>query len=166
MLRTGFTVHAFLCAAMTEKSEKTTNEIIFSGKKVEDWFRFDRQVLRAVRKKFGTVGEKLWSETAIAIDENSVAAIANDSYAEILRKEGFKEAAQYWDWEYFWSVAYQKSYRERMYVGIRDYVEERTSGRAFQHMVEVQVEDLPTLRSALQRKFAKATPALIRRMVV
>ena len=51
-----------------------------------------------------------------------------------------------------------------MYVGIRDYVEERTSGRAFQHMVEVQVEDLPTLRSQLQKKFAKATPALIRRM--
>ena len=36
VLRTGFTVSAFLCAAMTEKSDKTTNEIIFSGKKVED----------------------------------------------------------------------------------------------------------------------------------
>ena len=31
---------------------------------------------------------KLWSETATAIDEHSVAAIANDTYSEILRKEG------------------------------------------------------------------------------
>ena len=62
---------------MSEKSsEKTTNEIIFSGKKVDEWFRFDRQVLRAVRKRFGAVGVKLWSETATAIDEHSVAAIA------------------------------------------------------------------------------------------
>ena len=53
----------FLRAAMTEKSERSTNEIIFSGKKVEDWFKFDRQVFRAVRKKFGSVGVKLWSET-------------------------------------------------------------------------------------------------------
>lgn len=81
VLRTGFTVNA--CSAqMSEKSERVTNEIIFSGRKVEEWFRFDRQVLRAVRKRFGSVGEKLWSETAIAIDANTVGAIANDSYSE------------------------------------------------------------------------------------
>ena len=53
-------------ADLDRKSDsKNTNDIVFSGKRVEDWFRFDRQVLRWVRKKYGKPGERLWMETAI-----------------------------------------------------------------------------------------------------
>ena len=145
-------------------SDSKTNDIVFSGKRVEDWFKFDRQVLRYVRKKYGKVGEQLWLETATAIDENSVSAIAQDTYSDLVNREGFKEAKEYWNWDHFWSVSYQDSCRARIYSGIRDYVEERTEGRAFQHMVELETSALPKLRSGMQYKFAKATPQVVRRM--
>ena len=71
---------------MIRKKEKysSTNSIIFSGKKVEDWFKFDRQILRWVRKTYGVSGEKLWSETAIVIDRQSVDAIAQDTYEALI----------------------------------------------------------------------------------
>ena len=131
-------------------SDSKTNDIVFSGKRVEDWFKFDRQVLRYVRKKYGKVGEQLWLETATAIDENSVSAIAQDTYSDLVNREGFKEAKEYWNWDHFWSVSYQDSCRARIYSGIRDYVEERTEGRAFQHMVELETSALPKLRSGMQ----------------
>ena len=82
-----------------------------------------------MRKKYGRVGEQLWLETATAIDENSVSAIAQDTYSDLVNREGFKEAKEYWNWDHFWSVSYQDSCRARIYCGIRDYVEERTEGR-------------------------------------
>ena len=84
---------------------------MFSGKRAEDWFKFDRQVLRYVRKKYGKVGEQLWLETATAIDESSVSAIAQDTYSDLVNREGFKEAKEYWNWDHFWSVSYQDSCR-------------------------------------------------------
>ena len=67
--------------------EASTNNIIFDGKKVDDWFRFDRQVTRWIRKTHGDYGIKLWNETAIAIDGNSVVAIGNDSYVSLIESE-------------------------------------------------------------------------------
>ena len=90
------TVNALLRDELTmsdsDKKDKyvSTNSIIFNGKKVEDWFKFDRQILRWVRKTYGVSGEKLWSETAIVIDRNSVDAIAQDTYEALIELEGFK----------------------------------------------------------------------------
>ena len=147
-----------------DKESRGTTNIVFCGSKVEEWFKFDRQVLRWVRKKYGDSGVKLWNETAIAIDASSVDAIAQDTYESIADSEGFKEADRYYDWDHFWSVRYQGIWRKKTLCSIRDYVEERTSNRAFQHMIELTPDELPTLRSGLQLKFAKATPTVIRSM--
>ena len=87
MLRTGFTVYAASALHCFEserdmdsdKESKSTNSIIFSGSKVEEWFKFDRQVLRWVRRKHGEGGVKLWNESTTAIDPQSVNAIAQDT---------------------------------------------------------------------------------------
>ena len=71
-------------------SDSKTNDIVFSWKKVEDWFKFDRQVLRYVRKKYGKVGEQLWLETATVIDDNSFSAIAQDTYSDLVNQLGNK----------------------------------------------------------------------------
>ena len=147
-----------------DKDYRSTNSIIFSGRKVDEWFKFDRQILRWVRKTYGDSGVKLWSETAIAIDASSVDSIAQDTYESIADSEGFKDADRYWEWDHFWSVRYQQIWRNKTLAGIRDYVEGRTSHRAFQHMMELTADELPSLRSGLQTKFAKATPTVIRSM--
>ena len=148
----------------SDKGSKDNNSIIFSGNKVEDWFKFDRQVLRWVRKTYGDSGVKMWNETAIVIDEHSVDAIAQDTYECIAKREGLKDADRYYDWDHFWSVRYQEGWRKEILGNIRDYVEGRTSDRAFQHMIELTQDELPSLRSGLQTKFAKATPSVIRSM--
>jgi len=66
-----------------DKEYRSTTNIIFTGSKVEDWFKFDRQVLRWVRKNYSDAGVKLWCETAIAIDASSVDSIAQDTYESI-----------------------------------------------------------------------------------
>ena len=121
----------------SRKDDSTSKAIVFDGSKVEDWFRFDRQVLRFCRKKMGEVGEKLWMQTCIEIDDNSVAAIAQDAYLEILRHDGVKEAAAFWSWGYFWSVEFQRQWRREKLQVIKDYLEENTSKRAFQFMLEL-----------------------------
>jgi len=63
-------------SARKDASNSTSTAIVFDGSKVEEWFRFDRQVLRYCRKKIGEVGQKLWMQTAVEIDSNSVDAIA------------------------------------------------------------------------------------------
>ena len=83
--------------------EASTNSIIFNGKKVDDWFRFDRQVTRWIRKTYGDYGIKLWNETAIAIDANSVGSIANDTYESLIESESQKDADYYYSWDYFWT---------------------------------------------------------------
>ena len=148
----------------SDKESKSTNSIIFSGSKVEEWFKFDRQVLRWVRRKYGEGGFKLWNESTTAIDPQSVNAIAQDTYESLIESEVFKEADRYYDWAHFWSVDYQEMWRRKTRGMIKGYVEGRTSDRAFQHMIEVTPEKLPTIRSDLQKKFAKATPSVIRRM--
>ena len=80
-----------------DKESKDNNSIIFSGNKVEDWFKFDRQVLRWVRKTYGDSGVKMWNETAIVIDAQSVDAIAQDTYECIAEREGLKDADRYYD---------------------------------------------------------------------
>ena len=96
-----------------DKDYRSTTNIIFTGSKVEEWFKFDRQVLRWVRKKYGDSGVKLWNETAIAIDASSVDAIAQDTYESIADSEGFKDADRYWEWDHFWSVRYQQIWRNK-----------------------------------------------------
>ena len=68
-----------------DSTESVSTDVVFAGVSVENWFKFDRQVLRYVRKKFGDVGEKLWMETATAIDDRSVGAIAQDTYNSLIR---------------------------------------------------------------------------------
>ena len=114
--------------------EASTNSIIFTGKKVDDWFRFDRQVTRWIRKTYGDYGIKLWNETAIAIDANSVGSIANDTYESLIESETQKDADYYYSWDYFWTVEYQQKWRAKTLIRIRDYVEGRTEGKAFIYM--------------------------------
>ena len=57
-----------------------------------------------------------------------------------------------------------QGWRDKTRGRIKDYVEGRTTGKAFHYMVELTDDRLPTMRSDLQRKFAKATPTVIRCM--
>ena len=147
-----------------DKEIRGTTNIIFSGAKVEEWFKFDRQVLRWVRRNYGSAGVKLWNETATVIDAHSVNAVGQDTYESLIESEGFKEADRYYDWGHFWPVDYQRSWRTKTRGLIRDYVEGRCDDRAFQHMIELTDDKLPTIRSDLQKKFAKATSTVVRRM--
>ena len=65
--------------------ESNSTDVVFAGVSVENWFRFDRQVMRYVRKKFGDVGEQLWMETAPVIEDSTVEAIATAVYEEKIR---------------------------------------------------------------------------------
>ena len=91
--------------------ESNSTDVVFAGVSVENWFKFDRQVMRYVRKKFGDAGEQLWMETAPVIDNSTVEAIATAVYEEKIRSDGIKEATSYWEWDHFWSVEYQHRHR-------------------------------------------------------
>ena len=93
---------------------KEAVDIVFDGKKLANWFIYDRQVLRFMRKKYGAIGEQVWLGTTIPIETATVDAIAQDVYWEIVRKENHKEASEYWGWDYFWSVSYQQKWRENV----------------------------------------------------
>jgi len=100
---------------VSEKDQIDWNAtVIFDGSNVEEWFRFDRQVLRFVKKEYGDYGIKLWNGTTIEIDANSVEAIANDTYESMVKIKGRKEAdINYWSVE-FWTVDWQQKWRDTM----------------------------------------------------
>ena len=54
-----------------DKDYRSTTNIIFTGSKVEEWFKFDRQVLRWVRKNYSDAGVKLWCETATLLQRGT-----------------------------------------------------------------------------------------------
>jgi len=100
---------------------KEAVDIVFDGKKLANWFIYDRQVLRFMRKKYGIIGEQIWLGTSIPIETATVDAIAQDVYWEIVRKENHKEASEYWGWDYFWTVSYQQKWRENVVTCMFDY---------------------------------------------
>ena len=120
--------------SQSKRDANTSTEIIYDGSKVHEWFGFDRQVLRYARRKFGSVGETLWMGTAVAIDNQTVHAIAQDVHWEIVRKGGHKEADNFWTWPHFWSVEYQDQWRRNALQTLAGYLESHTRGRAFQFM--------------------------------
>ncbi len=46
---------------------QANNEFVYDGKSVSEWFRFDRQVKRFARKKYGDYGVQIWEGTAAKI---------------------------------------------------------------------------------------------------
>ena len=148
---------------VSEKDQIDWNAtVIFDGSNVEEWFRFDRQVLRFVKKEYGDYGIKLWNGTTIEIDANSVEAIANDTYESMVKIKGRKEAdINYWSVE-FWTVDWQQKWRDDAVSSIRDYVESRTRDKAFRFLTELDNDDWPMLRSKLQKEYARATAAKIK----
>ena len=52
------------------------------------------------------------------IDQQTVASVAQDTYSTILKVDGFKEAAAYYEWHHFWTVAYQQQWRADAIEGI------------------------------------------------
>ena len=79
-------------------------DVIFTGINVEDFFRFERQVLRWCKYKYGDYGAKLWQNTTVTIDANTVDSVGQDAWESILEKRGTKEASENWEWDYFWTV--------------------------------------------------------------
>ena len=109
--------------------------VILSGKDLQDWFKFDRQALRWCRRKYGDeLGPRLWNDAFRHLDESSVTAIAQDVYDNMLRVDGYKEASNYYDWDWFWTVDYQRAERERMIAKLYDFIEEHCDGKRHSRM--------------------------------
>lgn len=150
--------------SQSKKDVPTSTVIIYDGSQVHQWFAFDRQVLRHARRKYGTVGESLWMGTAVNIDNQTVNTIAQDIYWEIVRKDGHKEADNFWTWPHFWSVDYQQQWRRNVFQDLADYLESHTRGRAFQFMAKLEPSSHKNMRADMMKKFAKATANVVRKM--
>ena len=72
-------------------------DFVFSGDEIKEWFRLDRVVTRWSKKKFHKQGPQLWNDSAVPIDQQTVASVAQDTYATILKVDGFKEATAYYE---------------------------------------------------------------------
>ena len=89
MLRIGLGVYAFLCASkatdpiMTAPASTTSfikdEDFTFSGDQLKDWFRFDRIVSRKSKRMFHKQGPKLWNNSAVDIDPQTVISVAQDA---------------------------------------------------------------------------------------
>ena len=140
VLRIGFAVYALYCASFptspTMASPKRTpnftadEDFSFSGENITDWFRFDRIITRRSKKLFHKQGPQFWNNSAVAIDANSVQAIASDTYDGLIKIKGLKEANACWEWDYFWTVSYQQQWRKDAIDELKDYVESRCTGKA------------------------------------
>ena len=119
---------------MPPSNKETSGEgrrVILDGKDLQTWFKFDRQALRWCRRKFGDVlGPRLWNDDFRALDEHTVTGIAQDVYDNMLRVDGFKEAQSYYEWDWFWTVEYQRQERESMVGKLYDFIEENSDGKA------------------------------------
>ena len=60
-------------STMSSKPKEAV-DIVFDGKKLANWFIYDRQVLRFMRKKYGIIGEQIWLGTSIPIETATVDA--------------------------------------------------------------------------------------------
>ena len=139
-----------------------SRRVILSGKDLQDWFKFDRQTLRWCRRRYGDeLGPRLWNDDFRVIDEQSVTAIAQDVYDNMLRLEGYREASSYYDWDWFWSVDYQRAERSRMVSKLYDYVEEHCDGKALKYVSELKSEERGQIRGLLSKKFGGATKAQV-----
>ena len=137
-------------------------EVIFTGINVEDFFRFERQVLRWCKKKYGDYGAKLWLNTTVTIDANTVDSVAQDTWESILEKRGTKEASENWEWDYFWTIDHQEKWRAKAISAIKDYVESKTSDKAFIFITEQDESDWANIRELLQKEYGQATKAKIK----
>ena len=105
-------------------------------KGVKEWFRLDRVVTRWSKKKFHKQGPQLWNDSAVPIDQQTVASVAQDTYATILKVEGFKEATAYYEWPHFWTVSYQEQWRADAIESLEDFVESKSTGKAVKLLTE------------------------------
>ena len=139
-------------------------DFVFSGDQIKDWFRLDRVVTRWSKKKYHKQGPQLWNDSAVPIDQQTVAAVAQDTYGTILKVDGFKEATAYYEWNHFWTVAYQQQWRADAIEGIKDFVESKSTGKAVKLLTELEEDKWPALRAIMMRKFAKTTPRQVKAM--
>ena len=76
---------------------QANNEIVYDGKSVSEWFRFDRQVKRFARKKYGDYGVQIWEGTAVKITRKTVKKIAETVFEVMEATHGYKDAKNYHD---------------------------------------------------------------------
>lgn len=129
----------------------------FNGDSVGEWFKFSRNVRRQARALYGDIGAAIWANNAPRIDAETVDTVAQDVYWEIERKNGRKAADNYWDWDYFWTVDYQRKWRNDALGKIVDYVESVSDGKALKFMAELEDDEKPQLQALMQRKFGGGT---------
>ena len=86
---------------MTTPSNTSTfikdEDFTFSGEDLKAWSRFDRIIAPKSKKLFHKQGPKLWNNSAVEIDAQTVQAVAHDTYDGILKVQGIKEASANWD---------------------------------------------------------------------
>ena len=57
--------------------------------------------LKLTKKMLHKQGPQLWNDSAVAIDANSVHAIASDTHDGLIKVKSLKEANACWEWDYF-----------------------------------------------------------------
>ena len=146
---------------MTAPASTTTfvkdEDFTFSGDHLKDWFRFDRIITRKSKRMFHKQGPRLWNNSAVNIDDQTVLSIAQDTYDGVLTIKGIKEATACWEWPYFWTKAYQRQWRTDAIEQLKDYVESKCTGKAAKLVAEITEDKWPSLRAIMMRKFAKTT---------
>ena len=53
--------------AKQDEDKQERPSIVFTGKDIVQWFKFDRQVTRYAKKKYGQMGSDIWKNTAVPI---------------------------------------------------------------------------------------------------
>ena len=138
----------------------------FNGDSVGEWFKFSRNIRREARNLYGDIGAAIWANNAPDIDEETVGTVAQDVYWQIERRHGRKAADNYWEWDYFWTIAYQQKWRNDAMEKIVDCVESVCEGKALKFMAELKDEEKPIAERCSERSPSAAAQDRMARYVL
>ena len=141
----------------------------FGTKGKVKWVDFEKSIARHFRMKFGSIGEKLWTNELPNIDGDN--AIDPQEFAdhaqEVLEAIGYSQPQKYamykprnsGFWEMDWHVKWRRQEYSRMY----DVVAMRCRGQAAITLEALPRDKAPLLRKHLMKKYGGASADVRRR---
>ena len=125
----------------------------------DDWDSFDRRIMRYMRKKYGSFGEKLWQGDL----RNFTLLLGQDfsDYCEevwdAIELHDSTRAKEYWPTTSgFWTKKFQGKWRKRQYVLLKDHIEEHARGNAEVAVVNFD-GDPENIRQHLYKQFGSGS---------
>ena len=70
-----------------------------------------------------------------------------------MRRQGVRDAGSYYEWDHFWTPAFQEGYRRDMVVALCDFVEEHCDGKALKFVSELKRHEWGAIRAHLNKRY-------------